>query len=148
MKYKAVTAWALGTLVAVPLFTMPAAASDWDKKTVVTINEPVEIPGRVLPAGQYVMKLANVPENRDVIQIFNKSESRLIATVLAVPDYRLNPPSGTVITLETRNPKSPEAIKAWFYPGDNIGYEFIYPQAAPAKAQPGLVAATPQAPHS
>ena len=143
MSYKALAAWVLGALLAVPLFTMPAAASDWNRKTVVKISEPVEIPGRVLPAGEYVMRLANVPENRDIVQIFNKNESRLIATVLAVPDFRLTPTSGTVITLEQRNPKSPEAIKSWFYPGDTIGYDFIYPpeNPAPAASQPSVAAA-------
>ena len=37
-----------------------AKLDDWDKKTVVTFSQPVEIPGGiVLPAGTYVFKLLN-----------------------------------------------------------------------------------------
>ena len=33
-----------------------------------------------------------------------------------------------MITFEERAANSPEAIKAWFYPGDNYGQEFVYPK--------------------
>ena len=53
----------------------------------------------------------------------------MYATILALPDYRLKPTGKTVITFEERSSNSPQAIKAWFYPGDNYGQEFVYPKA-------------------
>jgi hypothetical protein len=104
-------------------------ADEWNKKTAVTFNEPLEIPGQVLPAGTYVFKLADSTADRDVVQIFNKDESHVYATILAIPDYRLKPTGKTVINFEERAANAPEAVKAWFYPGDNYGYEFVYPNS-------------------
>jgi hypothetical protein len=104
-----------------------AVANESDKKTVVTFNAPVEIPGKALPAGTYVFKLLDSPTNRNIVQIFDKDEKQLYGTVLAVPDYRLKPPDKPMIQFEERPSDSPPAIKAWFYPGDEYGMEFVYP---------------------
>jgi hypothetical protein len=106
-----------------------AKADEWNKKTFVTFNEPVEIPGRVLTPGTYVFKLLDSQADRDIVQIFNKDESQLYATILAIPDYRLTPTGKTVIKFEERKSDTPEAIRAWFYPGNRYGFEFVYPQA-------------------
>ena len=66
------------------------------------------------------------PFDRNIVQVFNQDESRIYATIVAIPDYRLEPSSKTVITLEERPKNSPEAIKEWFYPGDLTGVEFVY----------------------
>jgi LPXTG-motif cell wall-anchored protein len=109
--------------------TMPRAKADeWNKKTVFTFNEPVEIPGQVLSAGTYVFKLLDSQSDRHVVQIFNKNETHLFATILAIPDYRLQPTGKTILTFEERVAGSPQAIKAWFYPGDAYGDEFVYPK--------------------
>ncbi|HLG96637.1 MAG TPA: LPXTG cell wall anchor domain-containing protein [Bryobacteraceae bacterium] len=104
-----------------------AKADEWDKKTVVTFSGPVEIPGKVLPAGTYVFRLLNSASNRNIVQIFDKDEKQLFATMLAIPDYRLQPSDKPVIRFEERASGSPEAIKAWFYPGDVYGQQFVYP---------------------
>jgi len=123
----------LAALSAVLLFVtgwQPALKADeWNKKTVVTFTEPVEIPGQVLPAGTYVFKLADSTADRDIVQIFNKDENHIYATILAIPDYRMEPTGRTVINFEERASNAPEAVKAWFYPGDNYGYQFVYPNA-------------------
>src|ERR1700720_3721429 len=66
----------------------PASADQSDKKTVFTFSAPVEIPGKVLPAGTYVFKLLDSTSNRDIVEIFDKDEKKLYATLLAIPDYR------------------------------------------------------------
>ena len=112
--------------------TQRANAQTYNKKTVVTFNKPVEIPGvgaQVLPAGTYVFKLVDSLGNRDIVQVFSKDETHVYATILAIANYRLKPTSETVIRFKERTVGSPEAIKAWFYPGDNFGQEFVYPKA-------------------
>jgi hypothetical protein len=105
-----------------------ARADEWNKKTVMTFSQPVEIPGQVLPAGTYMFKLANSQSDRHIVQIFNASGSHIIATVLAINDYRLAPTGRTVVKFAERSGDNPEALKAWFYPGDNFGQEFVYPK--------------------
>ena len=106
---------------------MPSAKADeWNKKTVVTFSAPVEVPGKVLPEGTYVFKLADSQSNREIVQIFTEDEREIITTTLAVPAYRPEPTGDSVITFEERPSGSPEAVKRWFYPGDNYGFEFIY----------------------
>jgi hypothetical protein len=117
------------------LFSPSAKADDYDKKTTITFSGPVEIPPvyitgmRILPAGTYVFKLVNSSSNRHIVQIFNKEQTKIIATVLAIPNYRLVPKDKTVITFNEGVKDRPEAIRAWFYPGANWGEEFVYPKA-------------------
>ena len=109
-------------------------ADDYDKKTTMTFSGPVEIPPvyvtgmRVLPAGTYVFKLVNSSSNRHIVQIFNKEQTKIYATILAIPNYRLVPKDKTVITFNEGVKGRPEAIRAWFYPGANWGEEFVYPK--------------------
>ena len=102
-----------------------------DKKTRVTFNVPVEIPGisaQVLPAGTYVFKLMDSPADRHIVQIFSADESHHYANILAIPNWRLRPSDKTVMTFSERAAGQPQAIRAWFYPGDNFGQEFVYPK--------------------
>lgn len=118
------------------LLLAPNARSDeWNRKTVVTISAPVEIPGvhlrgwGVLPAGTYVFKILDSLSDRHIVQIFNKEETKIYATILAIPNYRLQATDKTVITFRERPAGQPEALRAWFYPGRNWGEEFVYPKA-------------------
>jgi hypothetical protein len=104
-----------------------ALADQWDKKTIVTFNAPVEVPGKALPAGTYVFKLLDSTANRNIVQIFDKDEKHLLATILAIPDYRLKPADKPVISFDERPSGTPEALKAWFYPGEQYGQHFVYP---------------------
>src|SRR5271170_4528050 len=105
-----------------------AAADDFDQKTVFTFSGPVEIPGQVLSAGTYVFKLADASSDRNTVQVFNQDETHLYGTFLAIPDYRIKPAGKTIMTFEERPAGSPEAVKAWFYPGENYGHDFVYPK--------------------
>src|SRR5262245_7415952 len=75
-------------------------ADVWDKKTDVTFSQPVEVPGAVLSAGTYVFRLADSDSNRNVVQILNKDENHVYATILAITAQRPQPVDKTVITFE------------------------------------------------
>jgi hypothetical protein len=131
----------------------PAAnADDWNRKTVISFSSPVEIPGvhltgwGVLPAGTYVFRILDSQSNRHIVQILNKDETIIYATILAIPNYRLKATDKTVITFRERPAGEPEALRAWFYPGRNWGEEFVYPKTkavALAKATNTPVLFTP-----
>jgi hypothetical protein len=113
-----------------------------DKKTAVTFNEPVEIPGYVLIPGQYVMELADLQADRDVVEIFNKDENKLIATVIGIPAYREQTPDETIVNLEERAGNSPEAVKSRFYPGDHYGVQFVCPHVRVERTTTAALAQT------
>jgi hypothetical protein len=101
----------------------------------MTFSGPVEIPGvhlkgwGVLPAGTYVFKILDSQTDRHIVQIFNADETQIYATILAIPNYRLKVTGKTVVTFRERPAGQPEALRAWFYPGENYGEEFVYPKA-------------------
>ena len=108
--------------------TLRAAAGPGDKKVTVTFSSPVEIPGKALPAGTYVFKVLDDVGGRDIVQVFDKDEKELLATLLAIPDYRDPPPGKPTINFEERASNAPPAVKALYLPGDTYGLEFVYPQ--------------------
>ncbi len=107
-----------------------ARADEWNKKTVMTVNEPIQVPNKVLPPGTYVIKLLDSQSDRHIVQIFNQDENHLLTTILAIPNYRIQPTGKTVFTFWETPPGQPKALRAWFYPGDNFGQEFAYPKSA------------------
>ncbi len=107
-------------------FVPKGRANESDKKTTVTINKPIQVPGKVLAAGTYVFKLLDSNEPA-LVAIYNADETHLITTVQGNSDYRTETPDKTILQLEDRPSGQPEALKAWFYPGDNFGVEFVYP---------------------
>ena len=109
------------------LCTSHARADQWNQATNATFNEPIEIPGRVLSPGTYWFTLLRDDPDRNIVQIWNADRTQHLATILTVPDYRLQPKGRTVMKFEERPSSSPEALEAWFYPGDNYGHEFVYP---------------------
>ena len=94
---------------------MPSAMADeWDKATKLTFNEPVEVPGLVLTAGTYWFTLADSDSDRNIVQIWDADRMHLITTILAIPDYRLQPTGKTIVHFEERPSDSPEAIHSWY----------------------------------
>jgi LPXTG-motif cell wall-anchored protein len=132
---RTVTTTVFGLALMGAVFSPDARADAWNRKTVMTFSGPVEIPGvhlkgwGVLPAGTYVFKIMDSQSNRHIVQIFNEDETRVYATILAIPNYRLRATDKTVVTFRERPAGQPEALRAWFYPGRNWGEEFVYPKA-------------------
>lgn len=98
------------------------------KRTRVTFSQQIEIPGQYLPAGTYVMELLDSNPNRHIVRFFNADRTKVMATVLAIPNLRLETTGKTVLTFAERPINAPEALHAWFFPGDNFGQEFVYPK--------------------
>jgi len=112
-------------------FSAGGQAGEWNKRTVVTFSAPFEVPGvgaQVLPAGTYVFKLVDHKSDRHVVQILNERQDHVFSTILAIPNYRLHWTDKTVITFKERAAGQPPAIRAWFYPGNRWGQEFVYPK--------------------
>lgn len=112
---------------------VPAAHADqWNKKTVVTVNDPIQVPGHVLTPGTYVFTLANLQNNRQVVHIWTKGQQKLVDTVTTVPVKRDRAASHTIFRFSERPSGTPEALAEWFYPGDIYGQGFAYNGQVPS----------------
>jgi hypothetical protein len=127
---------------------VPKAHADaWDKKTVVTINEPVIAGNKVLNPGTYVWKLLNSPSDRHIVQIFDQDQKHVEATILAIPKERLESKGDTQFTFWETPAGVPKAVRAWFYPGDTVGQEFAYPKKLVAQLASAVPVPVPEAYH-
>jgi len=123
-------------LVFFGLFAAIAKADVSNKKTIITINAPVKVPGyrtTVLPAGKYVLKVLDSTASRNIVLIYNEDENKLLTTVLAIPNYRLEPSDKSEFTFWETPSGEPVALRSWFYPGEAYGFEFAYPRKTAAQ---------------
>jgi len=119
----------LGALaLGVGLVAFRAQADEWDKKTILTVDQPIQVTDTYLDPGTYVFKLANSSSDRHIVYIFDADQKHLINTIMAIPNYRLQPTGDSRFTFWETPPGTARAMRAWFYPGDNFGQEFRYPK--------------------
>ncbi len=134
-----------GAAVAMMIAAPAAHADEWNKRTYLTFSGPVGLPGKTLPAGTYTFEVANPDTTRHVIRVTEKDTNRPIGLFMTIPADRLDPPDENLIMFAERPAGQPQAIQMWFYPGDRIGEEFVYPKSqavAIAKANHRTVLAT------
>jgi LPXTG-motif cell wall-anchored protein len=103
-------------------------ADDYDKKTDVTIDQPVEVPGGVvLQPGTYMFKLMNATANRHIVQISSDDGKKTFAVVMTAAARRTERSDKTILTFYEMPTGTPQAVRKWFWPGDLDGQEFLYP---------------------
>src|ERR1700736_3957083 len=138
-----------GFLALTSILAQPVMADEWNKRTEFQFSGPVQIPGKVLAAGKYVFQLEDSESDRNIVQVFSEDSNgkeSLVATLMAIRDYISETPDKPIVHFEERPSGTPEAIHSWFYPGENTGWEFVYPKgeslqtsadrsAAPAPAE-------------
>jgi pyruvate/2-oxoglutarate dehydrogenase complex dihydrolipoamide acyltransferase (E2) component len=124
---------------------VPGKADSWDKETYVTIHDRVIAGDKVLEPGTYVWKLLDSQSDRHIVQIFDKDQTHLEETILAIPNYRLQPTGHSTFAFWETPPGVPKAVRAWFYPGDNFGQEFQYPKKLVAQFASAAPAPIPMA---
>jgi len=111
------------------LIVLPAARADESNQaTKLTFKQPVQIPGRVLPAGTYWFVLPVDITEHHLVHIFGSDRTTLYATVITIDAERLRTNDKTAFTFVERGSEQPPAIVSWFYPGRVDGHEFLYPQ--------------------
>jgi len=102
-------------------------ADTWNKKTILTVNEPIQLPSCCSPghtvtlqSGEYVLMLVDSLSNRHIVRVFDKDQQHVITTILAIPNYRMQPTGKTVFQYWEVPAGQPKALRAWFYPGDKL----------------------------
>ena len=122
---------AIGLVIAFTLFfELAAHADEANEATFMSFSSPVQIPGRVLPAGTYLFELADHGSEPNVVQVFSSDRAVLYGTFLTISTERPDPAGDTTVTLaEPESGGTPTLVK-WFYPGRDIGNEFLYSKRA------------------
>lgn len=105
-----------------------ARADEYTKETFLTFSGPVQLPGVTLPAGTYMFKLADPDSGRRTLQVRDKEGTKIFAMLLTIPDERMEASDKPVVMFTERPAGQAQAIKAWFYPGERYGQEFVYPK--------------------
>lgn len=110
------------------LIASGAHADEWNKKTYLTFSGPVQIPGATLPAGTYLFQLADPDMARHVVMVASKDGSHVYGMFITIPNDRIETPDNNVVMFGEAPAGAPQAIQAWWYPGDRSGEEFVYPK--------------------
>ena len=121
----------IGCFVLALVFLAPPVihGDEWNLATRFSINQPFQVPGMVLqPNTKYVIRLHDSPSERNVVQVFNEEQSKLLTMFIAISDERMQPTDDTKFTFMETAPGYPIPIKEWFYPGRLRGLEFVYPK--------------------
>src|SRR5687767_13978806 len=129
MLRKMLFSFALAAFVSLSMGTPASAQEPTNQLTDFTFSAPFELPGgKVLPAGKYTFRIVDSPSNRHVVQILSEDGKEMLATILAIPAQRQDPPNEPVVRFMHAAANMPPAVKTWWYPGRTIGHEFIYPK--------------------
>jgi hypothetical protein len=131
MRFNKRAAVTIGCLTLALLFAAPTLTrgDEWNLMTRFTINHPFEVPGMVLqPNTRYVIRLLDSPSTRNVVQIYNDDQTKMLTMFQAISAERLEPTDKTLFTFMEMQPGYPLPIKEWFYPGRLNGLEFVYPK--------------------
>lgn len=136
-----------GVGVSVALFASVVQGQPEDKRTYFTFSGPIALPGVTLPAGRYLFHIVDTTTSRKVIQVQSEDQKRSFAMANTISDQRRDPPTDATVAFYEAARGTPAAVKSWWYPGETIGYQFIYPRAqakqlAKATGQPVLTTKT------
>src|SRR3954466_14063404 len=119
----------LGVALGATMFVSTAQAQPSNKKTYFTFSGPVALPGVTLPAGRYVFRIVDDTTTRKVIQVLSDDEKKPYTMSNTIPDQRRDPVKDATVSFYETPRGAPAAVKSWWYPGESIGYQFIYPRA-------------------
>jgi len=149
---KSICRWVIGALSFILLmsvtdiFAPSALANGFDHKTEFTVNQPIRIPGNVvLPAGKYIIKLADPAAAPQLVRIMNAEETRTYATVYGIPENVQKIMDKPVLQFGERAESSVQPLRAWYYPGVDVAIVFPEDPSANHKltaSQPSHVLAT------
>jgi hypothetical protein len=122
--------FSIGAVVAgvAAFVTAPVHADEVNQLTCLTFSEPVELPNVALPAGSYLFKHPDGANDRHIVQVMSSDGKQVLGTFLTIPQERLEPSDRTVVTFKEMPVGTPEAVRAWYYPNEKLGDEFVYPK--------------------
>ncbi len=124
----AAVATACAVLFVAP-FATSAKAEAYTERTAVTFNNDVEIPGQTLAPGTYIFEKA--PDmatdlNLDIIQIWDATGTRLVATEITVPSSLAIAPDHPRVELDEAAAGAPARLHDFVFQGSTYAHRFVY----------------------
>jgi len=126
MNTKKILSIIFGVILSFAALLPVARADESNQETRMTFNQPVEIPGRILPAGTYWFKVLDSTAYRGVVQVSSEDRKTVFATVITANSQRLESADETTLQFAKRQSAEPAALVTWFAPGQTFGHEFLY----------------------
>jgi hypothetical protein len=114
-------------LLAVLASQVAAQETNTSERTFLTFSNSVEMPGVTLQPGTYVFKLADTP-SRNVVQVWDRDEKNMVGHWLFVQAERPEVSGENVVMFKETREGSTPAVQYWYFPGERIGKEFLYPK--------------------
>lgn len=115
------------SILAIVMLASAQAGDNLHQTTYVTFSGPVGLPGVTLPAGTYVLELADPYVRTDIVRVLNRDHSRAYFTAFTEKTERPRgwPANRSVVIGEAR-PGGVPPILVWYPSGDPQGRRFIY----------------------
>ena len=124
------SACAAAMLLAMSATSARAQGGPLDSRTEFTFNQPVELPGVTLPPGTYVFRFVDATTGKKVMQVQAKDASnKNYGMFMTISAQRPKASDDAELRFLEKPAGQPAAVKTWWYPGNTIGREFIYPKS-------------------
>jgi LPXTG-motif cell wall-anchored protein len=108
------------------------AQTPLDKPVYFTFSQPVSLPGVTLQPGRYLFRLADSQVQRNIIMVYSGDGQKYFGTFMTIPNaiapQNGTPPSQPLIRFMETAAGSPNPVRSYYYPGERLGYEFVYPR--------------------
>jgi hypothetical protein len=114
-------------VLAVMAGRVTAQQTNTSERTFLTFSNAVEMPGVMLKPGTYVFKLADTP-TRNVVQVWDQDEKNMIGHWTFVQAERPQVTEENVVMFRETAEGTTPAVQFWYFPGEKVGKEFIYPK--------------------
>jgi hypothetical protein len=124
-----VSACAAAMFTSVNVRPAMAQTQPMDDRTEFTFSAPVELPGVTLPPGTYVFRFVDASNQKKVMQVMTKDDQKTYGMFLTINAIRPTPSNDAELRFLETPAGKPAAVKTWWYPGNTIGREFIYPKS-------------------
>jgi len=118
----------LAGLIVAAAAASASAQSPNNKSVYFTFSQPVTLPQVTLPAGRYMFELAGSSVNRNIVLVYAGDRSKLFATLMTIPNQRVDIPNDAEVRFMETPADMPRAVRTYWYPGERTGWEFIYPR--------------------
>lgn len=130
MVRKSLMTAASAAAIVLTMSATPALAQPLDSRTEFTFNNPVEMPGVTLPPGTYIFRFVDATSGKKVMQVQAKdASSKNYGMFMTISAQRPRASDDAELRFLETPAGQPAAVKTWWYPGNTIGREFIYPKS-------------------
>ena len=110
----------------VALHPRAVGADDMNRLTYFTFSAAVQLPGVTLEPGTYEFRLVNPESGGSVMRVASRDGKLSKLFILTRSSLLDEAPDDPVVVLRETPAGVTPALQAWFYPGQETGFEFIY----------------------